>query len=98
MKLHVDKEADALHLRLNDSKIVESEEVSPEVVLDYNYDLHLADIHPPRRIHTLVNDCIGDIRRYQIFAMYVSFNVKTRPALPCIQECEQFRRVQNFHD
>lgn len=36
MKLHVDKEADALYLRLDDSEIVESEEVSPGLVLDYN--------------------------------------------------------------
>lgn len=36
MKLHVDKEADALYLRLDDSTIVESEEVSPGVVLNYN--------------------------------------------------------------
>ena len=36
MKLNVDKEADALYLRLDDSRIVESEEVSPGVVLDYN--------------------------------------------------------------
>ena len=36
MRLHVDKEADALYLRLDDSPIVESEEVSPGVVLDYN--------------------------------------------------------------
>ena len=36
MKLHVDKEADALYLRLDTSTIVESEEVSPGVVLDYN--------------------------------------------------------------
>ncbi len=36
MKLHVDKEADALHLRLDDSKLVESEEVAPGIVLDYN--------------------------------------------------------------
>lgn len=36
MKLHVDKEADALYLRLDTSPIVESEEVSPGVVLDYN--------------------------------------------------------------
>ena len=36
MKLHVDKEADALYLRLDDSVIVESEEVSPGVMLDYN--------------------------------------------------------------
>jgi len=36
MKLNVDKEADALYLRLDDSVIVESEEVSPGVVLDYS--------------------------------------------------------------
>ena len=36
MKLHVDKKADALYLRLDDSPIVESEEVAPGVVLDYN--------------------------------------------------------------
>ena len=36
MKLSVDKKADALYLRLDDSPIVESEEVSPGVVLDYN--------------------------------------------------------------
>ena len=36
MKLHVDKESDALHLRLDESVIVESEEVAPGVVVDYN--------------------------------------------------------------
>ena len=36
MKLNVDGEADALYLRLDDSTIVESEEVSPGVALDYN--------------------------------------------------------------
>lgn len=36
MKLTVDPEADALYLRLNDSKIIDSEEVSPGVVLDYD--------------------------------------------------------------
>lgn len=36
MKLNVDKKADALYFRLDDSPIVESEEVSPGVVLDYN--------------------------------------------------------------
>ncbi len=32
----MDKEADALHLRLDESTIVESEEIAPGVVLDYN--------------------------------------------------------------
>ena len=36
MKLHIDKEADAIYLRLDDSAIVESEEVAPGVVLDFN--------------------------------------------------------------
>ena len=36
MRLQVDKQADALYLRLDDSAIVESVEVVPGVVLDYN--------------------------------------------------------------
>lgn len=36
MKLQIDKAADALYLRLDDSRIVESAEVSPGIVLDYN--------------------------------------------------------------
>ena len=36
MKLKVDEKADALYLRLDDSTIVDSEEVSPGVVLDFN--------------------------------------------------------------
>ena len=36
MKLHVDKKADAFYLRLDDSPIVDSEEVAPGIVLDYN--------------------------------------------------------------
>ena len=36
MKLLVDQKADALYLRLDNSAIVESDEVSPGVVLDYN--------------------------------------------------------------
>lgn len=36
MKLYADKESDALYLCLDESKIVESEEVAPGVVVDYN--------------------------------------------------------------
>ena len=36
MKLRTDKEADALYLRLDDSRIVETEEVAPGVMLDFN--------------------------------------------------------------
>lgn len=36
MKLTVDKDPDALYLRLDDSAIIVSRHVSPGVVLDYN--------------------------------------------------------------
>ena len=36
MRLQVDTQADALYLRLDDSDIVESQEVAPGVVLDFN--------------------------------------------------------------
>lgn len=36
MRVHFDPEADALYFRLDDSKIVESEEVKPGIVLDFN--------------------------------------------------------------
>jgi uncharacterized protein YuzE len=36
MKVHFDEKADALYLRLDDSKIFESQEVQPGIVLDFN--------------------------------------------------------------
>lgn len=36
MKTHLDKEADAVYLRLNEEAIVESEKVEPGVVLDFD--------------------------------------------------------------
>ncbi len=36
MKLKVDKENDAIYFRLDDSKIIESEEVEKGVILDFN--------------------------------------------------------------
>lgn len=36
MKLNIDKDADALYFRLDDTPIVDSEEVSPGIVLDYS--------------------------------------------------------------
>ena len=36
MKLKIDKESDALYLRLDETAIVESEEVQPGVILDFN--------------------------------------------------------------
>ena len=44
MKLHINQEADALYLRLNDATIIESEEVAPGIVLDYNAANQIAGV------------------------------------------------------
>ncbi len=36
MRIKVDKESDALYFRLDESRIIESEEVRPGVILDYD--------------------------------------------------------------
>lgn len=35
MRIRVDKESDALYLRISEDKIVESEEVAPGILIDY---------------------------------------------------------------
>ena len=36
MKVHFDEKADAVYVRLDDSPIIDSEEVHPGIVLDFN--------------------------------------------------------------
>ena len=36
MRVHFDEKADAIYLRLDESKILDSEEVYPGVILDFN--------------------------------------------------------------
>ena len=36
MKIHYDQQVDALYIRLDDSDIIESEEVKEGIILDYN--------------------------------------------------------------
>ena len=54
MKLSVDRESDALYLRLDDSAIVESEEVSPGVVLDYNESNEVVGRRDAAPLETLI--------------------------------------------
>ncbi|OOO02946.1 MAG: hypothetical protein USCGTAYLOR_00822 [Chromatiales bacterium USCg_Taylor] len=69
MRLHVAQEADALYLRLDDSKIVESEEVSPGIVLDFNADnqvvgvefLHLSRRTPSVETEKLVFETVPSV-------------------------------------
>jgi uncharacterized protein YuzE len=44
MRLKVDKENDALYFRLDESEIVESEEVQPGVILDFDAQGHVVGI------------------------------------------------------
>lgn len=56
MKKHIDEEAAALYFRLDDSPIVESEEVAPGVVLDYdenNQGVGIEMLRQSRRAHNL---------------------------------------------
>ncbi len=36
MRVHFDEQADSIYLRLDESKVIESEEVRPGIVLDFN--------------------------------------------------------------
>lgn len=38
MRIKIDKENDALYFRLDDAEIVESEEVEPGIILDFDKD------------------------------------------------------------
>lgn len=44
MKLKIDNEANALYLTLDESDAVESEEVPPGIIVDYNVDNHVVGI------------------------------------------------------
>jgi len=44
MRLKVDKENDALYFRLDEAAIVESEEVQPGIILDFNKEGHVVGI------------------------------------------------------
>jgi len=44
MKVHFDENADAIYLRLDESPIVDSEEIRPGIVLDFNEHDHVVGI------------------------------------------------------
>ncbi|MGH7376215.1 MAG: DUF2283 domain-containing protein [Candidatus Methylomirabilales bacterium] len=61
MRLKVDKDSDALYFRLDESAVVESEEVQPGVILDFNAEgsvigiemLNLSKRVSPERLRVL---------------------------------------------
>ncbi len=53
MKVHFDEKADAVYLKLNDVKIIDSEEVTPGVILDFDKDDQVVGIellHMKKRV------------------------------------------------
>jgi uncharacterized protein YuzE len=44
MKLKIDEKADALYLRIDNSEIVESEETTPGIILDFNKENQVVGI------------------------------------------------------
>ena len=44
MRIKVDKESDALYFRLDESRIVDSEEVRPGIILDFNENLQVVGV------------------------------------------------------
>ncbi len=44
MKVHFDEKADAVYLRFDESEIVESEEVHPGIILDFNKNAEVVGV------------------------------------------------------
>lgn len=63
MRLHVDEKADALYIRLDDSAVVESEEVRPGVVLDFDAQGRVVGLEMLRVKESLPE---ADLRKVQL--------------------------------
>ena len=62
MKVHFDEKADAVYLRLNDVKIVDSEEVSPGVILDFDKNNQVVGIE---LLHMKMRVPLSDLKQLQ---------------------------------
>jgi uncharacterized protein YuzE len=62
MRMHYDEQADALYLRLDDSKIIDSKEVKPGIVLDFNAEQQVVGIEVLRLKERVPN---ADVRQLQ---------------------------------
>ena len=69
MKLKIDREADALYLTLDESAVIESAEIAPGIILDYNdmdqvvgiEMLQLSRRSPGLETGRLLFETVGDI-------------------------------------
>ncbi|MBM3943738.1 MAG: DUF2283 domain-containing protein [SAR202 cluster bacterium] len=53
MRLKIDRESDALYFRLDESAVVESEEVQPGVILDFNAEGQVVGVEALNYANTL---------------------------------------------
>ena len=58
IRLHYDQETDAAYLRFSESAVVESEEVAPNVVLDYDSDGRMVGMEVLNARHRLPADAL----------------------------------------
>lgn len=63
IRLHLDQHADAVYLRLGDSTIVESEEVQPGIVLDFDERGHVVGIEI---LHVQEHLPLADLKKVQV--------------------------------
>jgi uncharacterized protein YuzE len=63
MRLHVDEKADALYIRFDESAVVESEEVRPGVVLDFDAQGRVVGLEMLRVKESLPE---ADLRKVQL--------------------------------
>ncbi|MDP3564997.1 MAG: DUF2283 domain-containing protein [Methanoregula sp.] len=61
MKVTVDKEADALYMRLSDTRIHDSEEVKPGVILDYDEKNNLVGVEILRISERVPSACLKTV-------------------------------------
>jgi uncharacterized protein YuzE len=78
MKLSIDETADALYLQLINKEVLESEEIVPGIVLDYDENGEIIGVevlHLTKRLHPV------DLLDFQFQANRQK--ITTRAALPC---------------
>lgn len=63
MKLHYDSAADALHLRLADAAVIESEEIRPGIVVDYDANNRIVSVELLKVSQHLPD---ADVKRLQL--------------------------------
>jgi uncharacterized protein YuzE len=62
MKVRFDEETDALYIRLSETRIIESEEVQPGIILDFDEHNHLVAIEILRASQQIPDLDISQLR------------------------------------